>query len=119
MFLLCAAQDILEKTKKARGAVFFSATLAPFEAAKRMLGSLDGDACLALPSPFDKSQLDARILPVDLRYAARESSAPLVADAIEAQLTAHDGNAIVFFPSYAYLEKVGALLEARNMSARR
>lgn len=81
-----------------------------------MLGSLDGDACLALPSPFDKSQLDARILPVDLRYAARESSAPLVADAIEAQLTAHDGNAIVFFPSYAYLEKVGALLEARNMS---
>lgn len=116
LFLLCAAQDILEKTKKARGAVFFSATLAPFEAAKRMLGSLDGDACLALPSPFDKSQLDARILPVDLRYAARESSAPLVADAIEAQLTAHDGNAIVFFPSYAYLEKVGALLEARNMS---
>lgn len=62
-----------------------------------MLGSLDGDACLALPSPFDKSQLDARILPVDLRYAARESSAPLVADAIETQLTAHDGNAIVFF----------------------
>ena len=59
LFLLCAAQDILEKTKKARGAVFFSATLAPFEAAKRMLGSLDGDACLALPSPFDKSQLDA------------------------------------------------------------
>ena len=116
LFLLCAAQDILEKTKKACGAVFFSATLAPFEAAKRMLGSLDGDACLALPSPFDKSQLDARILPVDLRYAARESSAPLVADAIEAQLTAHDGNAIVFFPSYAYLEKVGALLEARNMS---
>ena len=116
LFLLCAAQDILEKTKKARGAVFFSATLAPFEAANRMLGSLDGDACLALPSPFDKSQLDARILPVDLRYAARESSAPLVADAIEAQLTAHDGNAIVFFPSYAYLEKVGALLEARNMS---
>ena len=106
----------MEKTKKARGAVFFSATLAPFEAAKRMLGSLDGDACLALPSPFDKSQLDARILPVDLRYAARESSAPLVADAIEAQLAAHDGNAIVFFPSYAYLEKVGALLEARNMS---
>ena len=106
----------MEKTKKARGTVFFSATLAPFEAAKRMLGSLDGDACLALPSPFDKSQLDARILPIDLRYAAREASAPLVADAVRAQIAAHDGKAIVFFPSYAYLEKVGALLEERGVS---
>ena len=116
LFLLCAAQDILEKTKKARGTVFFSATLAPFEAARRMLGSLEGDACLALPSPFDKSQLDARILPIDLRYAARAASAPLVADAIGAQIAARDGNAIVFFPSYAYLEKVGALLEERGVS---
>ena len=115
LFLLCAAEDILEKTKKARGTVFFSATLAPFEAAKRMLGSLEGDACLALPSPFDKRQLEARILPVDLRYAAREASAPLVADAIRAQIAAHGGNAIVFFPSYAYLEQVGALLEAAGL----
>lgn len=115
LFLLCAAQDILEKTKRARGAAFFSATLAPFEAAKRMLGSLEGDACLALPSPFDKSQLDAKILPIDLRYAAREANAPLVAEAILAQLAAHPGNALVFFPSYAYLSRVGALLEERGV----
>ena len=115
IFLLCAAQDILEKTKRARGTVFFSATLAPFEAAKRMLGSLEGDACLALPSPFDKNQLDAKILPIDLRYAAREANAPLVAEAIWAQLAAHAGNALVFFPSYAYLNRVGALLEERGI----
>ena len=115
LFLLCAAQDILEKTKRARGTVFFSATLAPFEAAKRMLGSLEGDACLALPSPFDKNQLDAKILPIDLRYAAREANAPLVAEAIWAQLAAHAGNALVFFPSYAYLNQVGALLEERGI----
>ena len=115
LFLLCAAQDILEKTKRARGAVFFSATLAPFEAAKRMLGSLEGDACLALPSPFDKHQLDARILPIDLRYAAREANAPRVAEAIRAQLAAHPGNAMVFFPSYAYLSRVDALLAAEGV----
>lgn len=115
LFLLCAAQDILEKTKRARGAVFFSATLAPFEAAKRMLGSLEGDACLALPSPFDKHQLDARILPIDLRYAAREANAPRVAEAIRAQLAAHPGNAMVFFPSYAYLSRVDALLAAEGI----
>ena len=115
LFLLCAAQDILEKTKRARGAVFFSATLAPFEAAKRMLGSLEGDACLALPSPFDKHQLDARILPIDLRYAAREANAPRVAEAIRAQLAAHPGNAMVFFPSYAYLSRIDALLAAEGV----
>ncbi len=115
LFLLCAAQDILEKTKRARGAVFFSATLAPFEATKRMLGSLEGDACLALPSPFDKHQLDARILPIDLRYAAREANAPRVAEAIRAQLAAHPGNAMVFFPSYAYLSRVDALLAAEGV----
>ena len=115
LFLLCAAQDILEKTKRARGTVFFSATLAPFEAAKRMLGSLEGDACLALPSPFDKHQLDARILPIDLRYAAREANAPRVAEAIRAQLAAHPGNAMVFFPSYAYLSRVDALLAAEGV----
>ena len=80
LFLLCAAQDILEKTKRARGAVFFSATLAPFEAAKRMLGS-----------------------------------APRVAEAIRAQLAAHPGNAMVFFPSYAYLSRVDALLAAEGV----
>ena len=115
LFLLCAAQDILEKTKRARGAVFFSATLAPFEAAKRMLGSLEGDACLALPSPFDSRQLDARILPIDLRYAAREANAPRVAEAIRAQLAAHPGNAMVFFPSYAYLSRIDALLTAEGV----
>lgn len=115
LFLLCAAQDILEKTKKARGAVFFSATLAPFEAARRMLGSLEGDACLALPSPFGREQLEAGILPIDLRYAVREANAPLVADAIQKQLAAHPGNALVFFPSYAYLSRVGALLEERGL----
>ena len=96
LFLLCAAQDILEKTKRARGAVFFSATL-------------------ALPSPFDKHQLDARILPIDLRYAAREANAPRVAEAIRAQLAAHPGNAMVFFPSYAYLSRVDALLAAEGV----
>ncbi len=108
--LLTAAREIMESAKRARGTVYFSATLAPFDAAKKMLGSEEGDACLALPSPFDAAQLEARIEPIDIRYASREQTAPQVADAIGRHLRSHAGNTIVFFPSYAYLSRIGELL---------
>ncbi|MBR4039671.1 MAG: hypothetical protein IKJ11_06170 [Clostridia bacterium] len=110
LVLLSAAREILEATKRARGTVYFSATLAPFDAAKKMLGSEEGDACLFLPSPFDPSQLSASVAPVDIRYASREKTAPQVAQAIHAHLTAHSGNTIVFFPSYSYMARIAELL---------
>ena len=110
--LVCldASPEILASTKRARGTAFFSATLAPFDAARRMLGSEEGDACLALPSPFDPGQLTARIEPVDIRYAAREQTAPRVAQLIGAHLRENEGNALVFFPSYAYMGRILAEL---------
>lgn len=110
--LLClnAAPEILAQSGRARGTAYFSATLAPFDAARRMLGSEEGDACLALPSPFDPAQLAARVVPIDIRYAARERTAPRVAEAIARALTMHEGNALVFFPSYAYMGRIAELI---------
>lgn len=110
LVLLTAAREILESTKRAHGTVYFSATLAPFEAAQKMLGSGEGDACLMLPSPFAPSQLEARIEPIDIRYASREQTAPQVAGAIAAHLRSRGGNTIVFFPSYAYMARIGEIL---------
>ena len=110
LFLLCAAKDILDRSKKAKGTVYFSATLAPFDAAGQMLGRMDGDACLMLPSPFLPEQLHARWQSIDLRYAAREQSAPRVAELIQTHFVQNSGNTLVFFPSYAYLEQVCAQL---------
>ena len=110
LFLLCAAKDILDRSKKAKGTVYFSATLAPFDAAGQMLGKMDGDACLMLPSPFLPEQLQARWQSIDLRYAAREQSAPRVAELIQTHFVQNSGNTLVFFPSYAYLEQVCAQL---------
>ena len=110
LVLLTAAKEILERTKRARGAVYFSATLAPFDAAKKLLGSEEGDACLALPSPFDPSQLRVRIEPIDIRYASREQTAPQVADVIADHIRNHPGNMIVFFPSYAYMRRIAELM---------
>ena len=107
--LLCcldASPEIFAASKHARGTVYFSATLAPFDAAKRMLGSDEGDACLTLPSPFDPTHLRARIAPIDIRYAVREKTAALVAQEIAAQLKNTRGHTLVFFPSYAYMERI-------------
>ena len=119
--LLCldASMEILACTKRAHGAAFFSATLAPFDAARRVLGSEEGDACLALPSPFDPAQLLARVEPVDIRYAAREQTAPRVAELIASHLRRHEGNALVFFPSYAYMGRILALLEGEELPGTR
>ena len=108
--LLSAAQEILSVTKAARGVVYFSATLAPFDFTKTMLGSEEGDACLLLPSPFDPAQLEARIAPIDIRYQSREKTAPQVAGAIYDHLRQHGGHTIVFFPSYAYMARIGEIL---------
>ena len=106
--LLCLSAEkvIYEKTKRAKGAAFFSATLAPFDASRRLLGSDEEDACLLLPSPFDPTQLDVRIAPIDIRYSVREKTAPDVAQAIAAHLSAHAGNTMIFFPSYAYMQRI-------------
>ncbi len=108
--LLTSAKEIYAVTKRARGTVFFSATLAPFDAAQKTLGSGEGDACLMLPSPFLPEQLDVAIAPIDIRYAVREQTAPQVAQVIGDFLRAHPGNAMVFFPSYAYMARIGELL---------
>ena len=108
--LLDAAPEIMECGRRARGVAYFSATLAPFDAAQLALGSGEGDACLLLPSPFDPAQLDARIEPIDIRYASRERTAPQAAEAIIRHIAAHGGNTIVFFPSYAYMGRIHELM---------
>lgn len=110
LILLTAANEIESCTKRVRGTVYFSATLAPFDAAKKMLGSGEGAACLMLPSPFDPVQLDARVEPIDIRYARREQTAPQVAEAIARHMRTHEGHTIVFFPSYAYMTRIGEIL---------
>ncbi|MBR1407542.1 MAG: hypothetical protein IJ573_01420 [Clostridia bacterium] len=109
--LLDASPEILAVSKAVRGCAYFSATLSPADAQRRILGAEEGDLTLELPSPFSPEQLRAEIAPIDVRYAAREQSAPRVAQAILAFLRDGGGNALVFFPSYAYLSLVAPMLE--------
>ena len=108
--LLDPAPEILAVSKRARGTAYFSATLSPQRAVRRILGGEEGDLGLTLPSPFDPAHLSVRVAPIDVRYAVREQSAPRVAQAIREHLFAGRGNAIVFFPSYAYLALLAPMI---------
>lgn len=108
--LLDAAPEILAASRLARGTAYFSATFSPHQAMRRILGGEEGDISLTLPSPFAPEQLQVSIAPLDVRYAARERTAPQVSRALAEHLTAGRENALVFFPSYAYMERIAPLL---------
>ncbi len=99
------ARALKQTMSRVRASVLFSATLSPIEYYLRASGLSegDGDAMLALDSPFPRENLLAIRYPVDTRYAARERTAPVVARALKAMCEARPGNYLACFPSYEYL----------------
>lgn len=92
---------------KIRSAVFFSATLAPFEYFSEILGGGKNTVQLDLPSPFPPDNLFiAAVSSVSTRYDDRDKSAGRMATVVAAAVSARKGNYIVYFPSYRYLDAV-------------
>lgn len=90
----------------AKSTVMFSATLTPMDYFADVLGCKNA-ACLELDSPYSPKNLclfayDA----VSTRYEDREMSIPDIAEVILATVEAREGNYIVYFPSYEYMEQV-------------
>ena len=90
----------------AKSSVLFSATLTPMDYFSDVLGCR-GAGCLELDSPYDPKNLclfayDA----VSTRYEDREMSVPDICEVIMAVTEAREGNYIVYFPSYEYMELV-------------
>lgn len=112
LFCLDAAPHLRESTRRLRGCVFFSATLAPLAAWRDALGGEAEDGLLSLPSPFPAENLRVLRYRVSTRYAARARTAGEVARALLALVSARPGNYLACFPSYAYLEEVRRKLEA-------
>lgn len=101
-----------QRLDKGRAAIFFSATLSPYEYFRELLGGSDGSLALRLPSPFPKeNRLYLHIPGIDTRFRSRAGSlAPLV-DCINTVVQARFGNYLVFFPSYSYLQSALPLLQ--------
>lgn len=99
---------------RAHATVMFSATLTPSDYFADILGGGKNAVRISLPSPFDPARLCLVALPtVSTRYEDRAKSYKKIASAIAATVSGRKGNYLVFFPSYAYMEKVLEIFSKR------
>lgn len=84
--------------------VFFSATLSPMGYYKELLGNGGAEYSMRLPSPFPEENRKLVVkTDVDTRYRFREKSYQKVVMYIHKYLTEYEGNFLVFFPSFDYM----------------
>lgn len=115
--------DIIQR--RAKGSIFFSATLEPIDYYVKLITNGEGKS-IQIPSPFKQKNLGLFIDDsTSTRYRDRERSIDSIIDSIYAMLETKVGNYIVFFPSYQYLNSVleqfesedyEVLIQSRNMS---
>ncbi|MBQ4066369.1 MAG: ATP-dependent DNA helicase [Clostridia bacterium] len=90
----------------ASATVMFSATLTPMDYFADVLGCRNA-VCLELDSPYDPKNLCLFAYDsVSTRYEDREMSVPDICEVIMATVEAREGNYIVYFPSYEYMDTV-------------
>ncbi len=108
------APHLARAVKSGRAAAFFSATLSPLDYFIKTLGGGPKTPYIKLPSPFPPENLCiACDLSVQTRYTMRDKSYAPIAALIKEITAAKHGNYLIFFPSYAYLNRV---LEELNAS---
>ncbi len=102
------------RMNRAHAAVLFSATLTPTDYFADILGGGKGAVRIHLPSPFNPENLClCAVTGVSTRYEDREKSYRKLTSIIAGAVSARAGNYIVYFPSYAYMEKVAEHFAAR------
>lgn len=110
LFCLDPSRLLSEITGKVKASVFYSATLTPLHYFKDILGGAQEDYNMKLPSPFENSNLCLAIAQnVSTKYTDREKSLSEIADYIKTVIDGRQGNYMVFFPSYKYMNEVYAL----------
>ncbi len=109
LFCLDPAAQMAEALKRCRSAVFFSATMAPVEYFKKLLGCQESSRVYLFDSPFPPENLGLFLLSsVSTLYRQRESSKSEVCEAIHLTASLKKGNYLFFFPSYQYMDMVYA-----------
>ena len=108
-----------ERLSRGASAVMFSATLTPLDYYRAVLGGGERDEMLLLDSPFEEENLCVAVMDkISTRFTARTESAPAIAEAIYAMVSARVGNYFVFCPSFAYMDEILRAFHARYPSVR-
>ena len=99
---------------RSRAAIFFSATLLPMNYFMKLLTGETDHPQRNFPSPFPLENFNLLIHnQIATKYAQRKDSYEPIAALIETVIRIQNGNYLIFFPSYAYLESVLELLNER------
>lgn len=116
LFCVNPAAHLKECIQKGRSAVFFSATLLPVLYYKELLSGNLEDYAVYAPSPFPrKNRLLAVVRDVSSRYTRRnQREFGKVLTYILEVAAQRQGNYMVFFPSYQYMDQVVNLWRERE-----
>lgn len=113
LYCVNPAVNLQERLKKGNSAVFFSATLLPMQYYKTLFSTREDDYAIRAISPFDPGNR-AILLGRDVssRYTRRGyDEYRKIADYIHQVLCAKEGNYLIFFPSYRFMESVYEIYE--------
>lgn len=100
--------------KRARASIFFSATLTPMDYYIELLGGDELSLKMHLDSPFDRTRLLLlNQATLSTRYRDRDRTGEDIAEYIYEFIKVREGNYLIFFPSYAYLEKIADIYKLK------
>lgn len=115
LFCVDASYLLSQALDRGRAAIFFSATLTPLDYYRNLLGGREEDYTMALPSPFPRENLCVLIGDsISTKYKDREDTYLDVVGYIEEFTSQRQGNYLIFFPSYKYMEYVYDSFVERN-----
>ncbi len=108
LYCVHPARKLKDCLEKGVATVFFSATILPVKYYMEMLSNDESDVAIYIPSPFEKEK--RRILAgldVTTRYTKRtDTQYENIYKYIKAVRESHEGNYMIFFPSYSMMERV-------------
>lgn len=115
LFCLDPSVRLKEALGRGRSAVLFSATLSPMDYFINVLGGEKTSYKLKLASPFPAENLCLLINDrISTKYKQRAATYDQVAEAISAAVQHKEGNYLVYFPSYHYMQEVYLRFRAQN-----
>lgn len=106
LFCMNPSKLLKQMGKGYRSKLYFSATLSPLPYYQDILGGIEGDYALSIPSPFSEKQVDVFINPLSTRYHDRNRTKEAIVYMIQSLIKNRPGNYLIFFPSYQYLLEV-------------